>query len=159
MFPYSYMTRPSVLLETQLPGREHFFNDLDRTHVTEQRYAFVQEVWKAFKCVNLMDYLHVYLLADCLLLVYVFENYRVCCLSDYRLDPVHYFSSPHFTFDTFLLFGRVRLKLLTDVDQYLFLNRAMCGGLSMVSKRYSKANHPNLKSNYDPLKPLKFLFF
>ena len=145
VFLYSYMTRPSVLLEIQLPGREHFFNDLDCTHVMEERYAFTQEVWKAFKCVNLMDYLHVYLLVDYLLLVDVFENYRDCCLSDYRLDPVHYFSSPHFTFNTF--------------DQYLFLNRAMPGGLSMVSKRYSKANHPNLKSGYDPLKLLKFLFF
>ena len=107
-----------MLLKTQLPGREHFFNDLDRTHVMEERYAFAQEVWKAFKCVNLMDYLHVYLLADCLLLVDVFGNYRDCCLSDYRLDPVHYFSSLHFTFDAFLLFGGVRLDLLTDVDQY-----------------------------------------
>ena len=126
VFPYSYVTRPSVLLETQFPGREHFFNDLDRTHVMEERYAFAQEVWKVFKCVNLMDYLHVYLLVDCLLLADVFENYRDCCLSDYRLDPIHYFSSSHFTFDTFLLFSRVRLELLTDVDQYLFLNRAMC---------------------------------
>ena len=67
VFPYSYVMRPLVLLETQLPGREHFFNDLDRTHVTEKRYAFAQEVWKSFKCVNLMDYLHVYLLVDCLL--------------------------------------------------------------------------------------------
>ena len=159
VFPYSYMTRPSVLLKTQLPSREHFFNDWDCTHVTEERYAFAQEVWKAFKCVNLMDYLHVYLLVDCLLLADVFENYRDCRLSDYRLDPVYYFSSPHFTFEAFLLFGGVRLKLLTNVDQYFFLNRAMCGRLSMVSKRYSKANHPNLKSSYDPLKPLKFLFF
>ena len=153
------MVRPSVLLETQLPGREHFFSDLDCTHVTEERYALVQEVWKTFKSVNLMDYLHVSLLADCLLLANVFENYRDCCLRDYRLDPVHYFSSPHFTFDAFLLFSGVRLELLMDVDQYLFLNRAMHGGLSMISKRYSKANHPNLKSGYDQLKPLKLLFF
>ena len=148
-----------MLLETQLPGREHFFIDLDHIHVTEEGYAFAQEVWKAFKCVNLMDYLHVYLLADCLLLADVFENYSDCCLSDYRLDPIHYFSNPHFTFHAFLLFGGVRLKLLTDVDQYLFLNRAMHGRLSMVLKRYSKANHPNLKSSYDSLKPLKFLIF
>ena len=72
VFPYSYVMRPSVLLETQLPGREHFFTDLDRTHVTEERYVFAQEVWKVFKCVNLMDYLHVYLLADCLLLADIF---------------------------------------------------------------------------------------
>ena len=106
-----------------------------------------------------MDYLHVYLLADCLLLADVFENYRDCCLQDYRLYPVHYFSSPHFTFDTFLLFGEVRLELLTEIDQYLFLNSAIRGGLSMVSKRYSKANHPGLKCGYDPMKPLKFILF
>ena len=66
-----------------------------------------------------------YLLADCLLLADVFENYRDCCLTDYRLDPIYYFSSPHFTFDAFLLYSGVQLELLGDVDQYLFLNRAM----------------------------------
>ena len=159
VFPYSYVKTPDVLLETRLPGRDDFYNDLDCVHITEERYAFAQKVWKVFKCKNLMDYLHIYLLADCLLLADVFEDYRDCCLHNYRLDPIHYFSSPHFTFDAFLLFSDVRLKLLTDVDQYLFLSRAMCGGLSMVSKRYSKANHPGLKKGYDPMKPLKFLLF
>ena len=125
VFPYSYVTRPSVLLETKLPARDDFYNDLDRVHITEERYAFAQKIWKVFKCHNLMDYLHIYLLADCLLLADVFENYRDCCLADYRLDPVRYFSSPHFTFDAFLLFGGVRFELLTDVDQYLFLTKAM----------------------------------
>ena len=159
VFPYSYMLHPDVLLETTLPPKEAFFNDLSQSHISDEHYAFAKKVWQVFRCRNMKDYLHVYLLADCLLLVDIFENYRDCCLSQYRLDPIHYFSSPHFTFDTFLLFTRVQLDLLMDIDQYLFLNRAMWGGLSMVSKCYSKANHPSLSEAYDPLHPHKFILF
>ena len=88
----------------------------------------------------------------------VFENYGDCCLADYRFDPVHYYSSPNFTFDAFLLFSRAKLDFLTEVDQYLFLNKAMWGGLSMVAKRHSKANHPSL-SDYDSSRPCRFLMF
>ena len=158
VFLYSYITHPDVLLQTALPDKESFYNDLTRSHISEERYAFAQKVWQVFRCRNLKDYLHVYLLADCLLLADVFENYRDCCLTDYRLDPVHYFSSPHFMFDAFLLYSGVELELLGDVDQYLFLNRAMQGGLSMVSKHYSRANHPNL-CGYDSTLPHKFILF
>ena len=97
VFPYSYVTHPDVLLQTTLPDKDKFFNDLTQSHISDEHYAFAQKVWQVFSCQNLKDYLHVYLLADCLLLADVFENYRDCCLTDYRLDPIHYFSSPHFT--------------------------------------------------------------
>ena len=61
------MKEPAVLLETKLPRGDDFYNDLDCVHITQERYAFTQKVWRVFKCKNLMDYLHVYLLADCLL--------------------------------------------------------------------------------------------
>ena len=74
------------------------------------------------------------------------------------MDPVHYHSSPHFTFDAFLLFSRAKLDFLTEVDQYLFLNKAMWGGLSMVAKCHSKANHSAL-TDYDSSRPCRFLMF
>ena len=152
------MTHPRVLLERHLPEKEKFYNDLTCSHVSDEWYAFAREVWDAFQCENLKDYLHVYLLADCLLLADVFENYRDCCLADYRLDPVHYYSSPHFTFDAFLLFLRAKLDFLTKVDQYLFLNKAMQGGLSMVAKHHSKVNHLSL-TDYDSSRPCRVLMF
>ena len=148
VFPCSYMTHPRVLLERRLPEREKFYNDLTYSHVSNEGYAFAREVWDVFQCKNLKDYLHVYLLADCVLLADVFENYRDCCLANYRLDLVHYYSSPQFTSDAFLLFSRAKLDFLTKVDQYLFLNKAMQGGLSMVAKHHSKANHLSL-TNYN----------
>ena len=47
---------------------------------------------------------------------------------------------------------------MTEVEQYLFLNKDMWGGLSMVAKCHSKANHPSL-TDYDSSHPCRFLMF
>jgi len=52
----------------------------------------------------------------------------------------------------------VELELLTDIDMHLFVERGMRGGISMVSKRYAKANNP-LVLEYDPSKPKKFIMY
>jgi len=46
----------------------------------------------------------------------------------------------------------VRLELLTDVDVHLFIDQGTRGGISMVSKRFAKANNPYVK-DYNPNKP------
>ena len=50
----------------------------------------------------------------------------------------------------------VELELLTDLDMHLFVERGMRGGISMVSKRYAKANNPQVQG-YDPSKPNKYI--
>lgn len=141
IFPYSYCTSPEKLNETSLPPVAAFTNDLTGEEVSDCDYRFAQTVWSTFGCKTLGDYMRVYLLTDVLLLADVFENFRSNCLSDYSLDPVHYFSSPHFTLDAFLRFSKVTLELLSDVNMFLLVERGIRGGLNMVSKRYSKANN------------------
>ena len=46
----------------------------------------------------------------------------------------------------------MELELLTDYDQHLFIEKGMRGGISMVSKRYARANNP-LIEGYDSSKP------
>ena len=84
-----------------LPGSESFFNELSLKEISQEEYAFVHRVWSAFSCTTLKDYMEVYLLLD-VLLVDVFENFRGNCLESYELDPLHYFTSAHFTFEAFL---------------------------------------------------------
>ena len=156
IFPYSFFSRLAILNHTHLPNKEAFRNDLDGTPISSSDYEHAQTVWDVFKCETFKDYLHVYLLCDVLHLADVFEAFRDKCLADYRLDPAHYFSSPHFTYDAFLLSSGVQLELLTEINQYFFLERGIRGGLSMVAKRYAKANHPNIPG-YDSSLPHTFI--
>ena len=73
------------------------------------------------------------------------------CLLHYKLDPAHYFTSPGMSWDALLKKTGVEIKLLTDYDQYMFIERGIRGEISMSSKQFAKANNP-MVSDYDPEK-------
>ena len=79
---------------------------------------------------------------DSLLLADVFENFRKVCQEKYGLDPAHYYSAPGLSWDALLKKTEVELELLTDMNMHLMIERGMRGGISMVNKRYAKANNP-----------------
>ena len=107
---------------------------------------------------NLGDYHDLYVKTDVALLADVFENFRNLCLNQYGLDPGHYLTSPGLSWDAPFKKTEVELELLTDLEMHLFVERGMRGGISMVSKRYSKANNP-LVPDYDPSKPNKYIVY
>ena len=159
IFPYSYMTSCTKLKEKQLPPIEAFFNVLNERSLTQKDYIFAQKVWAEFNCRTLQDYMETYLLADVLLLCDVFENFRNNCLSLYDLDPVNYFSSPHFTFDAFFRFCKGQsLELLTDIDHHLLFQRGVRGGVSMITQRLSEANNRYM-ANFDKTKEEKYILY
>jgi len=41
VYPYSYMNTFNKFQETKLPPKEAFYNDLSKTHITEEDYEFV----------------------------------------------------------------------------------------------------------------------
>lgn len=157
-FPYTYLSSLSKLEETKLPPANAFFNDLSQTHIKSSDYEFAQKVWSKFNCQNLGDYLKVYLFADLILLADVFENFRENCLNDYQLDPVHYFSSAHFTMDAFLRFSKKTIELIRDVNMYLLFKKLVKGGLSMVSKRFAEASNKYITPNL-PVPESRYLLY
>ena len=58
---------------------------------------------------------------------------------DYGLYPCHYFSSPGLSWDAMLKMTDIKLEKINDIDMYLFLEKAMRGGVSCFSKRYSRS--------------------
>ena len=159
VFPYTYITSLEVLKEKQLPPKEKFYNDLAKEDISLEDYEFAQKVWKIFGCSTLKDFLEIYLFADLIILADVFENFRTNCFNCYELDPLHYFSNAHFTFDAFLRFSGARLELLTDPNMYLFISKGIRGGLSMVGKRYSESNNHYMEDKFDPSKPSKYIMY
>ena len=57
------------------------------------------------------------------------------------LDPAHYYNSPVLSWDALLKKTGAELELLTDYGQHLLIEKGMRGGISMVSKRYARANN------------------
>ena len=158
IYPYEYVDSFEKFAETSLPPKEELYSSLNDQHISEEEYTHAKEVWKTFDCKTLGDYHDLYVKTDVALLADVFENFRKLCLKQYGLDPAHYFTSPGLSWDALLKMTGVNLELLTDHDMHLFVERGIRGGISMVSKRYAKANNP-LVSDYDESKPNSYIMY
>ena len=99
-----------------------------------------------------------YIETDTPLLADVFENFRKVCQEKYGLDPAHYYSMPGLSWDALLKKTGVELELLTDMDMHLMIERGMRGGVSIVSKRYAKANNPQVEG-YDPTQTTNYITY
>ena len=84
-----------------------------------------------------------------LLLDDVFEKFGNRCREHYGLCPSHCLSTPTLSWDAMLQMTKFDLDLVSDVDMYLFSEKCMRGGVSYISKRYSKTSNKYLTS-YNP---------
>ncbi|XP_066157649.1 uncharacterized protein [Euwallacea fornicatus] len=158
VFCYDYLDNINKLKEVELPSKENFFSQLNQEMISDDDYNHAQTVWKAFKIKNLGEYSDLYLKTDVLLLADIFENFRTKCREIYGLDPSWYFTLPGYTWDCMLKFTSCKLRLLKDIDQIMFIENGLRGGISMCSNRYSEANNKFMK-NYDISKPSKYLLY
>ena len=145
VYPYDYMDSPSKFGDTQLPEREDFYSLLTDQDISDDDYGHAEEVWNTFGIKNMGEYPDLYLKSDILLLADVFENFRDTCLLYYGLDPAHYVSAPGLTWDAMLKMTGINLELTTDIDQQLFIERGMRGGISYIAHRHARANNKYIK--------------
>ena len=135
--------------ETELPPQAAFYSKLKDETISNDDYKHAQNVWQKFQCKNLGDYHDLYLKTDVMLLADVFEKYRSTCIKQYKLDPAHYYTSPGLSWDALLKKTKIEYK-------YLFIEKGLRGGVSMVSKRYAKANNKYL-DDYDAENPSSYI--
>jgi len=128
-------------------------------HISKSDYKYGKFLYKhVFKCENLGEWHDIYLTLDSLLLACVFEDFRSMSLSQYGLDPTYYYSSPGLSFDGALKLTKVNLEFFSNLDDYMFIERGMRGGVSMIPKRKSEANNKYLDT-YNPDLPSKDLLY
>ena len=157
LYPYSYMdswakfhVNPRELV------KENFTNDLSGDKIKDKEFEFYNQVCDKFNITNLGEYHDLYLKSDVLLLADVFENFRKMCLKYYGLDPAHYISSPGLAWDACLKMTGIELELLSDIDKYLFVEKGLRGGLSVITHRKGHANNKYMK-NFDKDKPSTYI--
>ena len=69
-------------------------------------------------------------------------------LEIYKLDPVKFLSLPGLAWKASLKKTEVKLKILTDIDMLLMVEKGIRGGVSHVIHQYAKANNKYVK-DYD----------
>ena len=158
VYPYEYMDSADKLNQDHLPQQADFFSKLYDASVTDEQYAHAQTVWKTFNMTSMKQYHDTYLTTDVLLLADIFENFRSIALSFYQLDPAHYYTLPGFSFDACLRMTRARLELLTDIDQLLFIERGIRGGIATITNRYAHSNVPGT-ADYDSSKETEYIMY
>ena len=144
--------------EPQLPPKDAFYSSLTEEDISEIDYTHAQRVFNHFNMTDLGDYHNFYLLTDVLLLADVFKNFRDVCLQHYGLDPAHNYTSPGLSWQGVLKMMDVELDLLTDIDQHLFIEEEIRGGVAMISYRYTRANTPGME-NYDASKRNSYIMY
>ena len=153
VYPYEYIDSQERFNETKLPPIEKFYSTLNNDGISKDDYEHAQKVWQSFNCKTLVD---LYLKTDVTLLADIFQTFRKTCNDSYKLDPLHYYTAPGLSWDALLKHTQIDLELLTDMDMHLFIEKSMRGGISMVSKRYAKANNPHT-ADYNPDKKNNYI--
>lgn len=161
VYPYTYMDKEEKFVMTCLPSKEDFYNDLTKSHISEEDYDHAKRVWNVFKCCNMGDYHDLYLKSDVLLLNCVFERFRDQCMETYGLDPAHYYTAPGLAWSAALKVSDCKLELITgdNAEAYLFIESGLRGGISQISNRMATANNEHLKNTYDPKKESSYLIY
>ena len=159
VYPYEYMDSFKKFSENKLPDRCKFFSSLKDKCIGERQVYFkANNIWNVFKMNTMGDYHDLYLKTDVLLLADVSEKFINTCLDYYGLDPSHYFSSPGLSWDAMLKMTGIELELISDIDMHLFIEKAMRGGISYISKKHSKANNKYMKC-YDSSEKSEYIIY
>ena len=156
VYPYEYFDDWQRFDETSLPTKQNFYSSLTNKEVSEEDYQHALNIFKKMNMSSLREYHDFYLLCDVLLLADVFETFRNTCMENYALDPAHFYTAPGLSWQAALKMSNITMDLLTDIDQHLFFEDGIRGGISIVTHRYAKANHPDIP-DYDDTKPIEHL--
>ena len=148
VYPYEYMDSFYRFDEKELPSIEEFYSSIKKEDISDEDYEHAQKVFQEFKLSSLGDYHDLYVKTDVLLLSDVFESFRKVCLTQYELDPCHFYTSPGLSWSSLLKMRGIELELLTSIEHLLMIEAGTRGGLSQISNRYKKANNPYLET-YD----------
>ena len=143
VYCYDYVDSHDKLRETAIPPKEAFYNRLKNEHISDSDYEHAHTVWNTLnmKCVG--GYHELYLLTDVLLLPDVFERFRTMTLEYYGLDACHLFTALGLAWQAALKMSGICLDLLTSPDMNNFLELGCREGISMITKKYAKANNPS----------------
>ena len=137
LYPYKHIDSWERFNETSLPDKKAFYSEFSLEDISDKDYTQAQKVLKELKLKNLCDTLII--LAD------VFENFRNKCMKIYERNRAHFLPAPGLAWQVCLKRTGVRLKLLTDIDMLLKVEKRIKDRICHAIHMYAKANNKYMK--------------
>jgi hypothetical protein len=159
VFPYDWWDNEEKMSFTDLPSKECFYSTMNDEHISDADYLRAKLVWRKFNCKTMKDYHDLYLKCDGLLLADIFEKFRDASINTYKIDPAYFVSLPSYAWDAMLLSTKTELELFTDPNMYLFVEKGIRGGISMITHRHMRANNKHLGDLYDKKLPSWYISY
>ena len=75
----------------------------------------------------------------------------------YKLDPVHFYTSPGLAWKACLKCTGIKLELLTDPDMLLMFERGIRGGITQAVRKYASANNKYMGDRFEPKSESSYL--
>ena len=161
-FCYEYLDSFEKLNESMLPSHENFYSSVRGYNITSEEYRATLNMFQKLKCKTIKSYLENYLALDVLLLADVFEKFRKVSMQQYKLDPAQYYSLPGLTWDAanklILEKSHNFMELISSEEMLYFYLSGVRGGLSVIRKRYAKANNKYMQ-DHDPKQKSKYIIY
>ena len=150
-FPYNFFYSFEKFNEPSPPHGPLWYNSLTKSvDITKEQHTFAFGVYNGFKSRKLGDYHDVYLRTDVLIFGDIFQKFREVCMQVYNFDPAHFYSAPKLSWDAMLITTGAKLELLQDIDQLLFFEKKIRGGINgLRALRRLEANKMYLE-NFNP---------
>ena len=91
IFCYEHYTSfQQIKAATSMPCIDAFYSTLNEESITESDHQFAKNMFKYFKCKNMLDYMMLYCSLDVALLCETFLQYRKMVMKHFDLDPAYY---------------------------------------------------------------------
>ena len=145
-YPYDSMDEDweNKLKEKELPDIKYFHSSLKNTKCSVDDYNFAKEIHKYFSCKDIYNCNDLYVDTDVFLLADMFVNYRKNLYESFGSDPLYCVSAPCFSNRTMLKMTNAEIKLVTDIDMHLMIEKGISGGRCEPTYYHAKANNKYL---------------
>ena len=133
-FVYSYVDSLSKLNDLSLPSQANLKNSLkdNQIDVNNEELILLNNVFKAFNCESLKQFVELYLAGDVLQLAGLFEELRSVCYNTYELDCSQFYMASNVSGSACLKVCAPERELMTDRQILDMTERMMREGLSSV---------------------------
>ena len=150
IYPYDYFDNIKKYNEEKIPNHSQFKNKLNNNkNIPNEEYKHAHNVFKTFKCKNLLDYSILYLKTDVCHLADVFQKFSNFAYKTYGLDCRYSYTLPGYSWQAMT---KIELDLISDQDMYLFLMDNIRGGICQINKKYSKADNKYTRIQHEEWK-------